>query len=70
MMAISKTDKKRQHYWVQPISRKNLDYLKIRSTSLKDTYNITVVPYSIDDSGHTAIYDVIESMIKMIKKWR
>ena len=44
MMAISKTNKKRQHYWIEPISREKVDHLKIRSISLKDIYNITVVP--------------------------
>ncbi len=71
MMAMAKTKKKRQHYWVEPIYRNKIDYLKIRSTSLKKNYNITMVPYSIDSLGHEAIIKVIESL-NMAKKerWR
>lgn len=67
MMAMAKTNKKRQHYWIEPVCRNKFDYLKIRSTSLKKNYNITLVPYSIDSLGHEAILKVIESLNKAIK---
>jgi len=67
MMAMAKTNKKRQHYWIEPICRNNFDSLKIRSTSLKKNYNITLVPYSIDSLGHEAIIKVIESLNKATK---
>ncbi|MDL1987480.1 MAG: SIR2 family protein [Deltaproteobacteria bacterium] len=67
MMAMAKTNKKRQHYWIEPIYRNKFDYLKIRSTSLKKNYNITLVPYSIDSLGHEAIIKVIESLNKATK---
>lgn len=71
MMAMAKTNKKRQHYWIEPISRSKFDYLKIRSTSLKENLNITLIPYSIEALGHKAIIKVIESLNKAKKeRWR
>jgi hypothetical protein len=67
MMAMAKTNKKRRHYWIEPICRNKFDHLKIRSTSLKENFNITLVPYSIEVFGHEAIIKVIESL-NMVNK--
>lgn len=65
---ISSTDKRKTHYWIEGVSRKNEDHLKIRSTSLKENYNINLIPYYIDQKGHELLYEVINLLYESIKK--
>lgn len=66
--AISQTDKRKEHYWLEPFSRNRQDSLVIRGTSLRENYNITLVPYSVDRLGYEAVYEVIDAMHKTISK--
>ena len=54
------------HYWIEGSKRNVEDYLKIRSTSLKEIYNITLIPYYIDAEGQELLYEVIDSLYKIM----
>ena len=64
--AISLTNKRKTHYWIEGSKRNVEDYLKIRSTSLKEIYNITLIPYYIDAEGQELLYEVIDSLYKIM----
>ena len=66
--AISSTNKRKTHYWMESSSRNKEDYLHIRSTALKANYNITLIPYHIDRKGDELLYEVIDSLYKTIYK--
>lgn len=66
--AISLTNKRKTHYWLEGSRRNTEDYLKIRSTTLKENFNIKLIPYCIDDKGDKLLYDVIDSLYKKISK--
>lgn len=64
--AISLTKKRKTHYWIEGSKRNVEDYLKIRSTTLKEIYNIVHIPYYIDLEGQELLYEVINSLHKMM----
>lgn len=64
--AISLTDKTKTHYWLEGCFRGNIDYLKIRSITLKENFNIYLIPYYIDNKGFKLVCDVIDSLYKKI----
>jgi len=65
--AIYLTDKSKTHYWLEGYTRNNIDFLKIRSTSLKENYNIHLIPYCIDNrERHRIIFEIIDSLHKKI----
>ncbi|MEW6068785.1 MAG: SIR2 family protein [Nitrospirota bacterium] len=66
--AISLTNKRKTHYWLEGSRRNTEDYLKIRSTTLKENFNIKLIPYCIDDKGDELLCDVIDSLYKTISK--
>lgn len=66
--AISLTTKRKTHYWLEGSRRNTEDYLKIRSTTLKENFNIKLIPYCIDDKGDELLYDVIDTLYKTISK--
>ena len=64
--AISLTNRRKTHYWIEGSKRNVEDYLKIRSTTLKDIYNIILIPYYIDVEGQELLYEVINSLYKIM----
>jgi len=56
------------HYWLEASRRKNSDFLKIRSTTLKDNYNIDLIPYDIDQNGYESLYNVISTLYKAMSE--
>ncbi len=65
---IIKSGKQRCHYWLELSDRNRNDYLEIRATTLKDNYNITVIPYYIDNYGETLLYKVITKLYTVFTK--
>lgn len=61
---IASTNKKKEHFWVEGWSRKRQDELLIRGTTLKETYNVQLVPYCIDNQGVEIPHGFIESLEK------
>lgn len=59
---LSLTRTKKSHWWLEAFDRDSQDFLKIRSTTLKNNYNITLVPYSIETDGHDALYSVLDNL--------
>ena len=67
--AIYSTEKLKAHYWLQGYTRNNIDSLKIRSTSLRENYNIYLIPYDIDNGERSElICEVIDSLYKKINE--
>ena len=67
--AIYSTEKLKTHYWLEGYTRNNIDYLKIRSTTLRENYNIHLIPYYIDNRERSKlICEVIDSLYKKITK--
>jgi hypothetical protein len=65
--AIFSTEKLKTHYWLQGCTRNNIDSLKIHSTSLKENYNIHLIPYDIDNGERSElICEVIDSLYKKV----
>lgn len=65
--AIYSTKKLKAHYWLEGYTRNNIDSLKIRSTNLKENYNIYLIPYSIDNRERSElICEVVDSLYKKI----
>ena len=65
--AICLTDKLNVHYWLQGCYRNNIDNLKIRSTTLRENYNIHLIPYYIDRRERfKLICEIIDSLYKKI----
>ena len=64
--AISLTNKRKTHYWIEGSKRSVEDYLKIRSTTLKEIHNIILIPYYIDVEGQELLYEVINSLYKIM----
>ena len=63
---IRLTNKRKIHYWLEGSNRNKLDYLKIRSTTLKENYNIELIPYNIDQNGYETLYDVISLLYEVM----
>lgn len=68
MQAILKTGKRKLHYWLEPYYRNKRDFLEIRSTNLKENYNIMLIPYSIDKDDYEGLYEVIDRLSMAITK--
>jgi len=66
LRVISLTERRKKHYWLEGTYRNNMDYLKIRSTTLRENYNINLIPYSIDKDGHKSLIIVLNSLYKVI----
>ena len=64
--AILLTNKRKTHYWIEGSKRNDEDYLRIRSTTLKEIYNIIRIPYYIDAEGQELLYEVINSLYKIM----
>jgi hypothetical protein len=64
--AISLTNKRKTHYWIEGSTRNVEDSLKIRSTTLKENYNINLIPYYIDADGQGLLCEVISSLSKIM----
>ena len=64
--ALSLTTKRKTHYWIEGSRRNVKDHLKIRSTTLKENYNIIFIPYYIDAKGQEVLYEVISSLYKIM----
>lgn len=65
--AIYSTEKLKTHYWLEGCTRNNIDCLKIRSTTLRENYNIHLIPYYIDNRERSKlICEVIDSLYKKI----
>lgn len=60
--AISLTKKRKTHYWLEESSRNKEDYLKIRGTTMKNIYNIHLIPYNIDEEGHEILMKTIAAL--------
>lgn len=67
LRAINLTDKLKAHYWLEEYSRSNIDDLKIRSTSLRENYNIRLIPYCIDNRNRfELICEIIDSLYRNV----
>ena len=66
--AISKTGKRKTHYWLEGWKRNTQDDLEIRRTNLKENYNITLISYSVDKNDFDELYEVVDLLYReMIK---
>jgi len=66
---IRQIDQKRRHYWLESSYRSKESYLKVRSTSLREDYNIQLVPYLIDCHDQDFLYQVLNGIyIQMANK--
>ena len=66
--AVGLTKKRRNHYWLESSYRGKKDYLEVRSTILKNNYNINLVPYMIDDHGPGLLNSVLTDIYKELAK--
>lgn len=67
LRAINLTDKLKAHYWLQEYNRSNIDDLRICSTSLRENYNIRLIPYSIDNRDRfELICEIIDSLYRNV----
>lgn len=64
--AISLTNKRKTHYWIEGSRRNVEDHLRIRRTTLKENCNIILIPYYIDLKGQELLYEVISSLYKIM----
>ena len=59
---IACTERRKTHYWLEGYCGRNQDDLRIRSTNLRETYDVILIPYSTDKEGYEALYVVLDSL--------
>lgn len=65
LTGLRSCNKKRRHYWLESSYRHKEDYLKIRSTNLREV-NIRLIPYLIDTDGEELLFTVLDRMYKVL----
>jgi hypothetical protein len=65
LTGLRSCNKKRRHYWLESSYRYKEDYLKIRSTNLREV-NIHLIPYLIDTDGEELLFTVLDRMYKVL----
>jgi hypothetical protein len=60
----------KSYFWLEGISGNNSAKLLTRSTNLKNSYNIDIIPYDIETNGYEEIYRVLDDLYKELFKER
>jgi len=63
---ISSTSRKKHHFWLEPSSRSKEGPLKIRSTCMRENYNVHLIPYFIDEEGYDLLLKTIEALSTVV----
>ena len=64
---ISRTNKRKKHFWIEATSRNILGSLSIKSTTLRENHNIELITYSIDEDGHSTAIDIVNAIHKAVE---
>ncbi len=68
---ISSTQKRKSHWWLEGVYRGNQDSIEIKSTKLRENYNIKLIPYSIEYDEYSVLKDVLNKLyLAIINKIR
>lgn len=61
-------DSNQKHYWVEPTYNRRNENLKIKATNLKNTYNIELIPYNIEEKGEEYLVEFLDKIYKDSKE--